>query len=168
MNLMQPVNRRIDELTRSTRAEIMMSIGAALFFALVMAWRLPPAQDRIQQLGFAAIFCWSLISVWWLRKEIWPSAPRADVLAASGLEYYRKQLEARRDHLRNGWIWHGPLLLACLFFLLRFFVPALNDNKLILLLLVIDGVVVIECKFDYHHDDHSFILWWWPPDFGDR
>src|SRR5438067_1536243 len=78
VNLMQPVNRRIDELTRSTRAEIMMSIGAALFFALVMAWRLPPAQDRIQQLGFAAIFCWSLISVWWLRKRIWPSAPRAD------------------------------------------------------------------------------------------
>ena len=33
-------------------------------------------------------------------------------MASNGLEYYRGELERRRDHLRNIWIWHGPLLLA--------------------------------------------------------
>src|SRR5260370_7653273 len=39
-----------------------------------------------------------------------PSTPYA--AAATCLEYYRKELEGRRDHLRNAWLWHGPLILA--------------------------------------------------------
>ena len=35
-----------------------------------------------------------------------------DALARTGLEHYRAELVRRRDHLRSGWIWHGPLLLA--------------------------------------------------------
>ena len=31
-----------------------------------------------------------------------------------GLAHYRKELERRRDHLRNAWLWHGPLFLACM------------------------------------------------------
>ena len=34
-------------------------------------------------------------------------------VASTGMEYYRRELERRRDHLRNAWVWHGPLLLAC-------------------------------------------------------
>jgi lipopolysaccharide export LptBFGC system permease protein LptF len=34
-------------------------------------------------------------------------------VASTGVEYYRQELERRRDHLRNEWVWHGPLLLAC-------------------------------------------------------
>jgi hypothetical protein len=36
-----------------------------------------------------------------------------DAVASTGLDYYRRELERRRDHLRNAWVWHGPLLLAC-------------------------------------------------------
>ena len=30
------------------------------------------------------------------------------------MEYYRRELEQRRDHLRSTWLWNGPLVLACL------------------------------------------------------
>jgi len=118
VNLQQFVNRRTRQLYGSTRSEILASIGAALLFVVVIAWRLAPVQDRLQQFGFAAVFGWVVISLWWFRQRIWrPETEHPNAVAASGLEYYRKELERRRDHLRNAWIWHGPLFLACLIFI---------------------------------------------------
>jgi len=143
VNLTQFAGRRAGELTRSTRSEILTSIAAALFFAIVMAWRLPPARDAVQQLAFAAIVLWAVVSLWAMRKSIWPSEPRPVALAASGLEYYRAQLAARRDHLRGVWVWHGPLLLAALFCIVRFardgFPPDERMREVIPLLVVLIG-----------------------------
>ena len=115
VNLEQIVKRRTEELGSSTRSEILMSIGAALLFVAVMAWRLAPYRDRLLQVGYAAAIAWAAITVYRFRRRIWrrPAAP-ADAMAASGVEYYRRELEQRRDHLRRAWLWHGPLLLACM------------------------------------------------------
>jgi len=115
VNLEQIVNRRTEELSSSTRSEILMSVGAALLFVGVMAWRFAPTYDRLQEVGFAAVIAWAVISLYWFRRRIWRrSLARPDAIAATGLEYYRKELEQRRDHLRNAWLWHGPLFLACM------------------------------------------------------
>ena len=115
VNLEQIVNRRTEELHSSTRSEILMSIGAALLLVGIVAWRIAPAQDRLRELGFAAVVAWVVISLYRFRRRIWRRDPaRLDAAAMTGLEYYRKLLERRRDHLRNGWLWHGPLLLACM------------------------------------------------------
>jgi hypothetical protein len=113
VNLQQIVNRRAQELHSSTRSEILMSIGAALLFVPIMVWRLEPARDRVLQGGLAAVIIWAGVTLYWFRGWIWGREPaRPDAAAASGLEYYRKELERRRDHLRNAWLWHGPLFLA--------------------------------------------------------
>jgi hypothetical protein len=114
VKLEQIVNRRTEALYSSTRSEILMSIGAALLFVGVMAWRLAPALDRLQQVGFGAAIAWVAISLYRFRRRIWRRPSRPDAIAATGLEYYRKELEQRRDHLRRGWLWHGPLFLACM------------------------------------------------------
>lgn len=115
VNRAQLVNRRARELHSSTRSEILMSVGAALFFVAVLAWRFEPRLDTLQQLGFAAVVVWVAITLYWFRDRIWrESPPPKDALAATGLEFYRKELERRRDHLRSAWLWHGPLFLACL------------------------------------------------------
>jgi hypothetical protein len=117
VNIQQFMNRRVHELYERTRLEILVSISAAVFFIVVTAWRLAPFRDPLQQVGFAVVIMWVLISLWWFRQRIWrPEPERPDAIAASGVEYYRKELERRRDHLRNAWIWHGPLLLACMIF----------------------------------------------------
>jgi hypothetical protein len=121
VNIQQFINRRVHELYWSTRAEILLSISAAVFFVVVTAWRLAPYRDSPEQVGFAVVIAWVLISLWWFRQRIWrPEPARPAALAASGVEYYRKELEKRRDHLRNAWIWHGPLLLACMIFAVSF------------------------------------------------
>jgi hypothetical protein len=115
VNLEQIVKRRTEELDSSTRSEILMSIGAALLFIGVTAWRLTPYHDRLLQVGYAAAIAWAAITVYRFRRRIWRrAAAPADAMAASGVEYYRRELEQRRDHLRRAWLWHGPLLLACI------------------------------------------------------
>ena len=117
VNLQQIVKRRTEELDSSTRWEILMSITAALLFVGVMAWRLAPARDRLLQVGYAAVVVWVVVSLYRFRRRIWRRPARPDAIAATGLEYYRNELEQRRDHLRRAWLWHGPLFLACLILL---------------------------------------------------
>ncbi len=105
------MSRRTRELHASTRSEILMSMGAALFFAAVIAWRFASDRQSFPVIGLAAVVVWIAISLYWFRDRMGP-AP-GDALAATGRDYYRKELERRRDHLRNAWLWHGPLVLAC-------------------------------------------------------
>jgi hypothetical protein len=113
VDLEQILKQRTEELYSSTRSEILVSIGSALLFIGVMAWRIGPAHDPLEQVGFAAIVVWVIVSLYWFRYRIRRRPPRPDAAAAAGLEYYRGELERRRDHLKNEWLWHGPLFLAC-------------------------------------------------------
>jgi hypothetical protein len=108
----QIMRRRGETLFASTRSEILISIGAALLFVAVIVWRFWPVHDRLHEFGLAAVVVWALICLSWFRDRIWPR-DSADAVAANGLDYYRKELERRRNHLRNEWVFHGPLLLAC-------------------------------------------------------
>jgi hypothetical protein len=113
MNLDQILNRRTEGLSSSTRSEILLSIGAALLFVAVTAWRLPPVHDLYLEVGLAAAILWAAISLYVFRHRIWrKDSTRTDSIAATGLEHYRRELERRRDHLKNEWLWHGPLVLA--------------------------------------------------------
>jgi hypothetical protein len=117
VNAEELLNRRTWQLYSVTRSEILASIAAALLFLALLAWRLPYGGRRLSYVALALVLAWVLASVYWFRRGIWSSdAGRRDALAATGLQHYRRQLERRRDHLRNVWVWHGPLVLACLVF----------------------------------------------------
>jgi hypothetical protein len=113
------MNRRTQQLHVSTRSEIVMSIVAALFFVAVLAWRLPPVGFALQPVGLAAATMWIVLTVFRFRQIIWGSSSSPDT-ASTGLAYYRRELKIRRDHLRNAWLWHGPLLLAAVLFIANF------------------------------------------------
>ena len=115
VNLAGMVNRRTQELSARTRSEILFSIGSALLLIAVVAWRLQIAHESLLAFGLAAAVAWVILSLYWFRRKIrWRDTARPDAVAATCLEYYRKELERRRDHLRSAWLWHGPLLLAAL------------------------------------------------------
>lgn len=54
------------------------------------------------------------VSLYLFRQRLQSGRPSNDI-AAPGIDYYRRELERRRRHLRNAWIWHGPLLLSVIF-----------------------------------------------------
>ena len=112
------LNRRASELHSRTRAEIIASIAAPIVFIAVIAWRFGFANDRVVQWGFALIVAWILVSLYSMRRRIWRAqVPLPDAIAAASLDYYRLELQQRYDHLRSLWVWHGPMLLACIVFL---------------------------------------------------
>jgi hypothetical protein len=118
LDLAHIVERRTDELAARSRAEILTSIGAALLLAAVAGWRLQVAREGMMQISLAAAMVWACISLYVFRRRILlrKSAP-ADTYAATCLEFYRAELESRRDLLRNEWLWHGPLFLGVVIFL---------------------------------------------------
>jgi hypothetical protein len=141
VNLDQIMNRRTESLYSSTRSEILLSIGAALLFVGIMAMRFAPAHDRLLETGLAAIIAWAGITLYRFRNVILRrDSPRPDATAATGVEYYRRELERRRDHLRNAWVWHGPLLLACVFLTITLTFP--NFGRLLNVLPIVAVLVV--------------------------
>jgi hypothetical protein len=144
VNLAGIVNRRTQELSARTRSEILISVGSALLLIGVVAWRLQIAHESLLAFGLAAAIAWVIVSLYLFRRRIWwHDASRPDAVAATCLEYYRKELERRRDHLRSAWLWHGPLLLAALMLIAVLrgrpniaFQPLRNALPLIILLAV--------------------------------
>ncbi len=140
--------RRTWALFSTTRSEIISSIGAALFFAGMVAWRFAPERDRLVLFGCAGVIVWAAVTVFRFRNSIRRHKPQPDALARTGLDHYRMELLRRRDHLRSAWIWHGPLLLACILSaatLTKRIVPGrLRDTLPVFLLLA--GYAVIGIK----------------------
>ncbi|HTX36982.1 MAG TPA: hypothetical protein VME43_18260 [Bryobacteraceae bacterium] len=114
VNLEQIVNRRTGELYASTRSEILMSIGAAVLLVGVTVLRFGPSGNLLEQIACALVVVWVAVTSYRMRARIWRPPARPDAAAVTGAEYYRRELERRRDHLRDAWLWHGPLFLACL------------------------------------------------------
>jgi hypothetical protein len=81
-----------------------------LFFSTIVVWRF--GSDKMVLASLALATVWIVITLYALRRRVWSS--RNDTLAASGVEFYCRELEHRRKHLMNAWLWHGPLLLACI------------------------------------------------------
>jgi hypothetical protein len=69
--------------------------------------------DRLVLFGCAGVIVWAAVTHSGFATQSAPHAPTGR-LARTGLEHYRAELLRRRDHLRSAWIWHGPLLLACI------------------------------------------------------
>jgi hypothetical protein len=113
------MNRRTQQLHVSTRSEIVMSIVAALFCVAILAWRVAPAGFGLEPVGLAATALWIAITVFRYGRIIWNPGSPPDT-TSTGLAYYRRELEIRRDHLRNAWLWHGPLLIAVLLLVANF------------------------------------------------
>ncbi len=108
------VQRRILELDAGTRSEILVSAGAALLFAGAMLLRVGFTGGPVVSAGIAALAVWGAVSVCVFLRHIARTSSQPAAAADACLEYYRRELERRRDHLRNTWIWHAPVVLACL------------------------------------------------------
>jgi hypothetical protein len=113
VNLENILNRRTAEMHFRTRAEVFISIAAALLLAVVLALRFGPG-NPVEELGCVLVAIWVAATLYRSRARIRRETARPDATAATGAEYYRKELARRRDHLRDAWLWQGPLFLACL------------------------------------------------------
>ena len=119
------LSSRSSQLHAATRSEILTSVGAVVFFVAVLVWRNGGVRDPWVAAGVCLAGAWVLVSLYRFRRSVQGSKP--DAAAVSCADYYREELTARRDHLRSEWLWHGPLVVACVIFgatLIRRSMPA--------------------------------------------
>lgn len=105
--------RRTRELSSATRIEIVSSIASAILLTAVIAWIYGGSINRLQIAGAVVVLLWTGVTLYRFgdrlrRPALDPATPCA--------EYYRRELELRRDHLGSLWLRHGPLALALLMF----------------------------------------------------
>jgi hypothetical protein len=107
--------RRTRALSASTRSEIVTSLSAGAFFLAILAWRFELRSQPYVVAGAVLMLCWILITLLRFRKQIWPEHdPQTTAVASPAVQFYRAELQRRRDHLLSAWIWSGPLVLACI------------------------------------------------------
>jgi len=111
INLERLTSRRIRDLRSATATEILISLGATIFFLSVAVWKMPVETGPYFHLGLAAAVLWSVGAAFLFSKRRRGAKPGE--IAASGLDHYREVVRDRRDHLRNAWVWHGPLIISC-------------------------------------------------------
>jgi len=150
VNFERLVSRRAREFESATRLEILGSLAAALFAVAVMLLQFGAANGSIFQIILGVIVLWVAITAYWFRAQIRPKPTASGTLASTGIAHYRSVLERRQAHMKNAWIWHGPLILACLVLfgtVAQVAVPSVQRLKnmlpftLLLLLWIVAGVL---------------------------
>jgi hypothetical protein len=112
----EALQRRTDSVSARTRYETIVSLCAAVFFVAVLVLRLQSFSDRTFLLGLALCTVWIAVTLIRARGALFGVQPAAGSAAerwATGVEFYRAELERRRKHLASSWLWHGPLAIAC-------------------------------------------------------
>jgi hypothetical protein len=84
-------------------AGLLVVVGAGYLF-----WYMPDALTRV---GLALMIAGALYVIWHLHRRGSSRTLPADLGLASGLEFYRRELERQRDLLQSVWLWYlGPLI----------------------------------------------------------
>jgi hypothetical protein len=100
-------------------------IGIVIGIALcgVFAGAFAKAQYLVLRIGWALLSLWCLFSAYQAYKWIWPSSLAADATVGTSLEFYRRELERRRDYVQH--IWRRSGLWWCFLGLALVILPAM-------------------------------------------
>jgi hypothetical protein len=109
---LEEIRRKARALQAKSRREFLGNLTASLSLIAFSAWSFATSQDAIQRSGFALAIAWFLIAQYPAHKRLWSSKLAGDAALTTGVQFYRGELERRRDHFRYNWQWVlGPILL---------------------------------------------------------
>jgi hypothetical protein len=98
-----------------------MAIG--LMLAIVFAVSLGRSQNQLSRIGFGVLSLWALYGVYQVYRRMWPGSIAADAAWSNSLDFYRGELERRRDYVRD--IWRLSVLWLFFIGLARLILPTL-------------------------------------------
>jgi hypothetical protein len=82
-------------------ARVYMFIGVVL--CVFFAWTFTRAHTVLARIGWGLLSLWGIYAAYHAYKWIWPRNVPEDAPTGTCLEFYRRELERRRDYLRYRW-----------------------------------------------------------------
>jgi len=100
---LQLLRRRAQELQTKSRLAALAWMAIGLVLAIVFAAGLVRTQNLLSRIGLGVLSLWALYGVYQVYRRMWPASIAADAAWSTSLDFYRKELERRRDYVRDIW-----------------------------------------------------------------
>jgi hypothetical protein len=124
----EEIRRRAQRLQRKNRREVLLFCAFALLFVLFFGRSLASTHETLPRIGLALLIAWALYFPYQAHKRIWPRSSAAEAASTTCLEFYRRELQRRRDYTLHVWQWFlGPLSFSLGVFLLPAVITAFNS-----------------------------------------
>jgi hypothetical protein len=106
----EPFKMKVDEMRRRARRFqmkarflVIYSIAAGLGMCVYFAWSSVKSHELLSRLGFGVLSVWGIYAAYQAYKWIWPRNLAPDAPVGTSLEFYRSELERRRDYRLHVW-----------------------------------------------------------------
>jgi hypothetical protein len=112
---MQKIRRKAGELHAKTRRELLGTLTGplAVAFCYGLSIREFPRMEQALHPVFLVALAWSFAGLYFLNRGGWSGAIPGDLGFSAGLEFCRREIERRRDHIRGVLFWgFGPVMAA--------------------------------------------------------
>lgn len=103
------------------RFEALFQITIGLVLSAFFAWSFARAHQGFPRFGLGVLSLWGLFAAWQAYRWIWPDKLRPDETVNTSLQFYRNELEKRRDYSIH--IWRRAGLTFCFLGLALIVVP---------------------------------------------
>jgi hypothetical protein len=120
---LEEIRRKAHQFHARGRLKALTAIVIGVALCGVFAVTSAKPQYLVLRIGWGILSLWALYGAFQAYKWIWPSNLAADATLSTSLEFYRRELEKRRDYLRH--IWRRSGLWGCFTGLALVVVPSL-------------------------------------------
>ena len=114
---------RAQRFQMKARLTAATGMTSALLVCAFFGWNAARTHDLVPQMGYAVISLCGIFMAYQTYKWVWPGSLPADAPVGTSLEFYRSELERRRDYRRH--IWRRTGLTYLFIGLAMVIVPAL-------------------------------------------
>ena len=108
---LEEIRRKAHQFHTKGRLKALTAIAIGIALCGVFAATSAKPQYLVLRIGWGILSLWALYGAYQAYKWIWPSGLAADATLSTSLEFYRRELERRRDYLR--YIWRRSGLWGC-------------------------------------------------------
>ena len=114
---------RAHRFQMKARFLVVYSITVGLAICVFFAWNCIRADEVLSRMGYGLLSAWGIYAAYQAYKWIWPSNLPPDAPVSTSLDFYRSELERRRDYRRH--VWRRSGLTFCFLGLALALAPAL-------------------------------------------
>jgi FtsH-binding integral membrane protein len=97
------LRRRAQEFQTKNRLAALAWMAIGLVLSFVFGASVGRTHDLLSRIGLGVLSLWALYGVYQVYRRMWPASLAADAAWGTSLDFYRRELERRRDYVRDIW-----------------------------------------------------------------